>query len=362
MNSVSTTSLAPAANRLVSGDETVLVTGAAGFIGRRVVHALLKSGCRHVRCLTRRSGTPAPLQAAQDEFPEASVEVLAGNLLSRDYCRAAAAGVSRVYHLAAGVDKSFPGCVLNSVVTTRNLLDAVAAEGGVKRFVNVSSFAVYSNEAIARGGVVDERCAVDAKLAERYDPYAYGKAKQDEIVREYGETHGLPYVIVRPGLVIGPGKARIPGRVGIDTFGVFLHLGHRNQMPFTYVDNCAEAIVLAGVAPDISGEVINVVDDNLPRSRDYLRQYKQAVRRMVSIPVPYSAFMAFSYLWERYSTWSEGQLPPVFNRRVCEIYFKGQRYSNAKAKSLLGWSPRVPMNEALDRAFAYARQLATSHD
>jgi len=83
---------------------------------------------------------------------------------------------------------------------------------------------------------------------------------------------------------------------------------------------------------------------------------------MVSIPVPYSAFMAFSYLWERYSTWSEGQLPPVFNRRVCEIYFKGQRYSNAKAKSLLGWSPRVPMNEALDRAFAYARQLATSHD
>jgi len=342
--------------RLASADETLLITGASGFVGRRVVTALLSRGYRRLRCLTRHNRTPAGLQAALEPFPNANVEVLAGNLLDPAYCRRAARGVAVVYHLAAGIDKTFPGCILNSVVTTRNLLDAIVNDGGVRRFVNVSSFAVYSNERIRWGGVLDESCMVDTKVADRHDPYAYGKARQDDVVEEYGRGRGLPFVIVRPGIVIGPGKARIPGRVGIDTFGVFLHLGGGSRMPFTYVDNCADAIALAGLIPGIDGEVFNIVDDDLPRSREYLREYKRRVRRIASIPVPYSAFMAFSYLWEKYSKYSEGQLPPVFNRRICEIYFKGHRYSNAKAKTLLGWTPRVTMREGLERTFAASRQ------
>lgn len=112
-----------------------------------------------------------------------------------------------VYHLAAGVEKSFPGCFLNSVVTTRNLLDAVIAAGTVKRFVNTSSLAVYLNAKVRRGGIIDEMCEIDQHLVERNNPYAYGKAKQDEIVREYGRVRGLPYVIVgTPGVTFGPGK------------------------------------------------------------------------------------------------------------------------------------------------------------
>ena len=51
------------------------------------------------------------------------------------------------------------------------------------------------------------------------------------------------------------------GRVGIDTFGVFLHLGGSNQIPLTYVDNCADAIALAGLKPGIDGEVFNIGGD-----------------------------------------------------------------------------------------------------
>ena len=58
-------------------------------------------------------------------------------------------------------------------------------------------------------------------------------------------------------------------------FGIFLHLGGSNPIPFTYVDNCADAIVLAGLTPGVDGEVFNVVDDNLPTSRQFLRLYKQ---------------------------------------------------------------------------------------
>lgn len=342
---------------IVEPDATILVTGANGFIGSRVVSTLLQYGCKRVRCLLRPTSTPKLLNELDRAAP-GTLEIVRGNLLSRDVCESAATGVSVVYHLAAGIEKSFPGCVLNSAVTTRNLLDALIGANTLARFVNVSSLAVYSNEKIRRGGLLDESCEIEQDLAERFDPYAYGKAKQDDVVREYGRTRNLPYVIVRPGLTIGPGKAKIPGRVGIDTFGVFLHLGLNNIMPFTYVENCAEAIVLAGLRKGIEGEVFNIIDDDLPNSLTFLRMYKRRVKNFTSIPMPYPLFYCFNYLWEKYSAWSGGQLPPVFNRKTCAAYFKGNTYSNRKAKELLGWHPRVDMVEGLGKFYAYAREAA----
>jgi nucleoside-diphosphate-sugar epimerase len=337
-------------------EDQILVTGANGFIGTWVVRTLLARGFKKIRCLTRATNGAVNLDRVRAQFGASRLEVVNGNLLSRDVCANATNGVAVIYHLAAGVEKTFPGCFLNSVVTTRNLLEAVTAARTVRRFVNISSLAVYSNAQIRRGAAVDEMCQIDTHLVERYDPYAYGKAKQDEIVREYGCFRALPYVIVRPGITFGPGKTKIPGRVGIDTFGVFLHLGLGNVIPLTYVENCAEAIVLAGLIPGIEGEELNIVDDDLPQSREFLRRYKRTVRQIRTIPVPYSAFYLFNLAWEKYSVWSGGQLPPVFNRRTCEAYYKGQTFPNQKAKRLLGWRPRVGMSEALDRFCAYARE------
>lgn len=337
-------------------EDQILVSGANGFIGSWVVRTLLERGFRKIRCLTRAANNAVRLDRLRAEFGAPSLEVVDGNLLSREACSTAIRGVAVVYHLAAGVEKTFPGCFLNSAVTTRNLLDAVLAAKTVRRFVNVSSLAVYSNAKIGRGGVIDETCDIDTNLVERYDAYAYGKAKQDEIVRDYGRMHALPYVIVRPGITFGPGKSKIPGRVGIDTFGVFLHLGLGNVMPLTYVENCAEAIVLAGLTPGITGEELNVVDDELPRSREFLRQYKRDVRPIRTIPVPYPFFYLFNFAWEKYSMCSHGQLPPVFNRKACKAYYQGQLFSNKKAKALLGWKPQVSMAEALDKFCAFARE------
>jgi nucleoside-diphosphate-sugar epimerase len=175
-------------------------------------------------------------------------------------------------------------------------------------------------------------------------------------VLEYARTKSLPYVIVRPSVVFGPGKAKITDRIGTDTFGVFLHLGLNNRIPLTYLDNCAEAIVLAGLRKGIEGQVFNIFDDDLPKSREFLSLYKRKVRRFLSIPIPYPVWFFFCYLWEKYSKWSEGQLPPVFNRRACAVYWKGNTYSNKKAKRLLGWHPRVHMGAALERFFAYMRE------
>jgi nucleoside-diphosphate-sugar epimerase len=323
---------------IISPEETILVTGANGFVGTRVVRTLLSYGFKKVRCLTRSTSKSRNLEDIGKEFAGARLEIIRGNLLSRDDCLRLAGGVSIIYHLAAGVEKSFPGCFLNSVVTTRNLLEAVIKGQTLKRFVNISSIAVYSNEKIPRGGLLDESCEVDTKFVERWEAYT---------------------VIVRPSVVFGPGKAKITDRIGTNTFGIFLHLGLNNHIPLTYVDNCAEAIVLAGLRKGIEGQVFNVFDDDLPTSREFLKRYKREVHYFLSIPIPYWAWFFFCCLWEKYSQWSEGQLPPVFNRRTCAVYWKGNRYSNTKAKELLGWRPRVPMKESLQRFFAYMKDAET---
>lgn len=342
---------------IINPEETILVTGANGYVGSRVVQTLLSYGFKRVRCLTRSTSKSRNVEEIAKEFVDAKLDIMKGNLLSHDDCFRAAEGVSIIYHLAAGVEKSYPGCFLNSAVTTKNLLEAVIKEQTLKRFVNISTIAVYSNEKIPRGGLLDESCEVDAKLLERYEPYTYGKSKQDEIVLEYAKKHGVPYVIVRPSVVFGPGKAKITDRIGTSIFGVFLHLGLNNRIPLTYVDNCAEAIVLAGLKKGIEGQSFIIVDDDLPRSREFLNLYKRNVRSFLSIPIPYPVWFSFCSLWEKYSKWSEGQLPPVFNRRGCSVYWKGNRYSNSKAKELLGWRPRVSMKEGLERFFVYMREL-----
>jgi len=283
--------------------------------------------------------------------------VIKGNLLSREDCTTATKDVAVIFHLAAGRgEKSFPDAFMNSVVTTRNLLDACLRDTCLRRFVSISSFTVYTNTQKPRWRLLDESCPVEKRPELRGDAYCFAKVKQDEIVTEYGKRFRIPYVIVRPGHVYGPGNEGITGRVGIGTFGIFLHLGGSNTIPFTYVDNCVEAIVLAGLKKGVDGEVFNVMDDDLPSSRAFLRLYKQNVRRFNSIYVPHFVSYALCWLWEKYANWSEGQLPPVFNRRRWHAYWKKTRYSNERLKARLGWTPKVPMTEGLRRYFQSCRE------
>ena len=293
--------------------------------------------------------------SGKEHFP--ALEMIRGNLLSREDCERATKGVRAIYHLAASTgEKSFAEAFLNSVVTTRNLIEAGLSHGCLRRFVSISSFAVYSNRNKPSDRLLDESCPMHEHSERSGEAYCYAKVKQDELIMQYGRTHQLPYVLLRPGAVYGPGKRSITGRIGLGTFGIFLHLGGPNQIPLSYVDNCADAIVLAGLKPGVDGQVFNVVDDDLPSSRQFLRLYKKNVRNFRSIYLPHFVSYLFCYLWERYSDHSHGQLPPAFNRSAWHAYWKKTSYSNQKLKTLLGWSPRVPTGEGLRRFFEDCRQ------
>ena len=325
------------------------MTGSNGFIGAKVVETLLEYGFSNARCLVRPCSRLERLKESLTRFSAGKgVELVTGDLLSSDDCRKAAEGASIIYHLAAGFDKSFAGAFMNSALATRNLLDAFLQYGRPKRFVNVSSFAVYSTLSLKRGDLLDESCPLEDASQERFDAYGFGKLKQEEFVKEYGQKYKLPYVILRPGYVFGPGKTELNGRVGVGTFGFFIQVNGSNFLPLTFVDNCAEAIVLAGLKPDVDGEIFNVVDDELPTGRQFLKAYKKKMKSFRSIRIPYVAGYGLCSAWEKYSKWSKNQLPPAFNRRRCNAEWKGNRYSNRKLREQLGWRPRVPMKQAME--------------
>jgi nucleoside-diphosphate-sugar epimerase len=336
-------------------DDLILITGPTGFIGTRVVEALLRHGFTNLRCLVRPSSNLTRLHEIGATAKDARLEMMEGNLLHAEDCERAVKGAKAIFHLAAAKNKSFASSVLNTVVVTRNLLDAAVQSGTLRRFVNISAFDVYSNWDLKRGALIDETAPLDSRIVERVDAPGFAKLKQDEVVLEYAKKYNLPYVMLRPCSVYGPGWHLPPARIGIGTFGIFLHIGGSNRLPLSYVDNCAEAIVLAGITRGVDGEVFNVVDDDLPTSRHFLRLFKKRARRFHSIYVPYRMFYLFCYVWEKYSRWSEGQLPPAFNRHKCAYYWKGNKYSNQKLKDRLGWKPVVPFAEASNRFFEYVR-------
>jgi nucleoside-diphosphate-sugar epimerase len=336
---------------IIGPHNPILVTGATGFIGLKLVQTLLNSGFRNLICFTRSPGKVASLNGlASGLGQQANVRIVEGNLLSREDCAIATRDAEVIFHLAAGgSDKSYPDAVMNSVVTTRNLLEQSRPHNRLRRFVNISSLAVYTNTNKHRRNLLDESCPVETRPELRGDAYCFAKLKQDEIVTDYGKRFGISYVIIRPGYVYGPGKDSIPSRVGIGTFGLFLHLGGSNAIPFTYVDNCANAIVMAGLNKRTDRQVFNVVDDDLPSSRQFLRLYKRNVRRFKSLYVPHVVSHALCCMWERYSEWSEGQLPPLFNDRRWHAYWKNTSYSNEKLKTEVGWTPPVSTAEGLRR-------------
>src|SRR5206468_86343 len=125
-----------------------------------VVENLLNRGFRNLRCIVRSSREIRRLERVLDRCSgSALVEVMQGNLLSREDCATATKEVAVIFHLAAGRgEKSFPDAFMNSVVTTRNLLETAVQNNCLRRFVNVSSFSVYRNRKNPRWRVLDETC------------------------------------------------------------------------------------------------------------------------------------------------------------------------------------------------------------
>lgn len=336
----------------------VLVTGAGGFLGSCLVRKLLEAGEREIRCFVRQESPRQDLIRLGEQYPGATVELYKGNLTSRVDVDEAIKGVEVIYHCAAAKKGSLADMFYNTVVASKNLLDSIRV-GGIQRIVLVSSFSVYGVATLPRKACVNETTGLEGH-PEKRDPYSYVKTKQENIFWDYHARFGIPLVVIRPGVIYGPDGVPLPARVGASLPGLFLHLGNGNTLPLTHVENCAEAIVLAGRTPGIAGEVFNIHDDDLPTSKEYLRYYKKKVRPIFSLSIPYPVFWGISLVYKKYVEYSRGQLPEVFTPYKTASMWKGNRFDNSKAKRMLNWRPSVSIRDGLRMYFEYLSSLPPS--
>jgi len=261
-------------------------------------------------------------------------------------------GVQLIFHLVAGKKGTAADLFLNSVVASRNLLDAVADRKPM-RIVLVSSFSVYGVAGLARGARVNEETVLEPH-PERRDHYSYSKLRQEQLFWEYQQRNGFELVVLRPGVIYGPDGGHFSNRVGLTVGKWLLHFGGSNVLPLSYVDNCAEAVVVAGTHQRAAGQIYNVHDDDLPTCRQYLRAFKRNVTKIRSVSIPYFGVRLLSSMAAKYNSHSKGQLPAIFTPYKAASLWGGNRFDNSKLRSI-GWKQLVPTVEGLQRSFAAFR-------
>jgi nucleoside-diphosphate-sugar epimerase len=139
---------------------------------------------------------------------------------------------------------------------------------------------------------------------------------------------------------------------------VWVRIGARAQVPLTYVENCAEAVVLAAERDEARGETLHVIDDDPPTQRRYCSMLRRRTTpRPVVVPVAWSLMRAVAGVagvTNRLIFRGRAKIPGLFIRARLHARSKPLKYPNSKIKKVLGWKPRYSLAEGLDRSFAPA--------
>ena len=310
-----------------------LVTGAGGFIGRRLVPALMAKGYA-VR------GVYLPEEDAEAAERE-GVEVVRGDLTDPATLQGVAEGVTTVFHLAARVTDSGPLAAFRAITVdgTRHLLE-VCRGAGIRRFVYFSSFTAlgFSRDTV---GLDEQAACVKTGI-----PYSDTKAEAEVLVADLGRRYGIPFTIIRPANVIGAGS--LWARDVLDAL-------YRGPVPiigdgtapgaFVHVQNLVDGAVLAAESEQAEGRTYHLIDDYPVTWAEYLSTLGSWIGRRPRGRIPTALAWQIGALAERISLLL-GTRPPA-SRIAAGIMGRNHMVSSRLAREQLGWTPRVTYPEAM---------------
>jgi len=314
-----------------------LVTGASGFIGRRLVMELARRG-HETACLVRSTSKTAPLR----DLP---VELVLGDLGDSASLARAVKGRDHVFHLA-GVIQALDGPAFEAANArgTRDLVDAcLRASPGLERFVFVSSIA-------ASGPSPDGKALTEDDEPRPISAYGRSKLAAERIVLQ--AEAGVPVTIVRPPNVLGPGSREIERAIALLRKRLQPALGDsRPRTSLVDVDDLVEALLLAAEDPRSVGRVYFVTDG---KGAYAWPEITAAIAGELGIEwftlkIPFAVQMLAARLAETAARL--GRKPPLLTREVVRAardHF--WIYDGSKIERELGFRPRYDMRRSVRRA------------
>lgn len=314
----------------------VTVTGGTGFLGGFLVRDLLARGTT-VRVLAR----PSP---RSEGLRKLGVEIVHGDLNDAGSVARAVTGAEVVYHLAAKVGSApYKQYFEVNVAGTEGVL-AACAQQGVGQFVYASSLAVYGP--IEPGECIDERTPFDSK-PELRDPYAQSKIAADQLVSSFARRTGLPTVILREGIIFGPGRPLPLGMFSFPMSNTNIVFGKpEHRFPLNYVENIVDAMQAAASGGSGLREYNVLDDDDLTLGRYH--QLKSAADRTGTRFI--SAWPL--YLASPFAEALRGVVPmgdTRLSRHQLRRALQDRPYDTSRIREQTGWRPRVPLDAAIQR-------------
>ncbi len=301
----------------------VLITGAGGFIASHLVECLVQEGAQ-VRAFVRynsRNDMGMLKWIAPEVFSQ--VEIIQGDLRDNEAVRRAVRGVDTVFHLGALI--AIPYSYINprevievNIMGTLNVLMA-ARDFGIRRLVHTSTSEVYGT---AQYVPIDEKHPLQGQ-----SPYSASKIGADRIAESFYRSFETPLVILRPFNTFGPRqsmRAVIPTIIAQALTRDEVKLGSLEpSRDFTFVQDTVQGFLKAAEAEGVLGEEINLGNDNTIRIGDLATRIFNLIGKSPKIII-------------------DPQRIRPGKSEVMKLWA-----SNQKAKRLLGWEPRISLDEGL---------------
>jgi nucleoside-diphosphate-sugar epimerase len=313
----------------------ILLTGGAGFIGSHLVERLVPQN-QVVILDTMRRNALAP--TGLDKHP--AVTVIVGDVTDPAAVAKAVAGCDAVIHLAsiAGVDTVIKNPVTTmrvSLMGTMNVLDAAQAAGGVKRVIDFSTSEVFGRYAY---NVTEWDATTLGAVGEARWTYAVAKLATEHLAMNYWKQFGLPTVSIRPFNIYGPrqvGEGAIHHFIAraIKKQPLQIHNDGAQIRAWCYVDDIVDGIMMALVKDEAVGHAFNIGN---PRSTLTIHALAKEVLRLASSSSPIEFV-------KKDQADVELRIPNI-----------------SKAREILGYEPKVDLEEGLLRTVYWYRHHPTT--
>lgn len=314
------------------------VTGVTGFVGGELARVLLERGYQVAGLVRPESRAKVP----------AGVEPVIGELADQAALERGTQGRDVVFHSAAllGEPPKASGEAWYEAVNVAGTVDLAraASRAGVRRFVQVSTVGVYGNA---------HRALTEADEEQPDSVYHRTKCAADRELIGFAKSAGLPYVIVRPPITVGPGNlkthllkmAKLAARDRFPTFGSDL----KQRLPLVEVADLADALELAArVSPPDETYLISSGEGySFGEILGAMARFSGGTSG--TLRVPRFLGLAGALTFEALAAVT-GIAPPLTRHKLA-VFEQDRAMDISKAKRLLGYAPRyTKLEHLLERA------------